>query len=340
VQQGSADEDVVLEAWMLRHLSKKTAPEAMRRFDWHALSEVQLLGSNPNSNPNPNPNPAPNLLQGEEREEKEPPPARLECAMVQQGEATKTKNKPWTYDENETLLMLVRDPTLADRRGRPKWAQVAKGLPGRSAQEARCRWRRISDAETRRKRGETFHNRCRTCGQLRRGHICPGAPPAAAPPAAASMSSASAAAAAETAAAAAARAAPPTDCIVHPRAAASAYASASAAAASAAASASAASAAASASASAASASFSSLPPTPPPLPPLPPPLPPPPAGPTTSPAAVNSAAEVRQWSSQYRGVSKRETGRWMARMRQNGKHIIIGRFDTEVTLTLILALTL
>ena len=166
------------------------------------------------------------------------------------------------------------------------------------------------------------------------------APPAAAPPAAASMSSASAAAAAETAAAAAARAAPPTDCIVHPRAAASAYASASAAAASAAASASAASAAASASASAASASFSSLPPTPPPLPPLPPPLPPPPAGPTTSPAAVNSAAEVRQWSSQYRGVSKRETGRWMARMRQNGKHIIIGRFDTEVTLTLILALTL
>ena len=170
---------------MLRHLSKKTAPEAMRRFDWHALSEVQLLGSNPNSNPNPNPNPAPNLLQGEEREEKEPPPARLECAMVQQGEATKTENKPWTYDENETLLMLVRDPTLADRRGRPKWAQVAKGLPGRSAQEARCRWRRISDAETRRKRGETFHNRCRTCGQLRRGHICPGAPPAAAPPAAA-----------------------------------------------------------------------------------------------------------------------------------------------------------
>ena len=55
---------------------------------------------------------------------------------------------------------------------------------------------------------------------------------------------------------------------------------------------------------------------------------------------VCPAAEVRQWSSQYRGVSKRETGRWMARMRQNGKHMIIGRFVTEVTLTLILALTL
>ena len=82
------------------------------------------------------------------------------------------KNVPWTYDENCVLLMRVRE--YVDSRGRPKWAQVAKGLPGRTAQEARCRYRRVSDAETRRKRGESFRNKCHTCGQTRRGHVCPG----------------------------------------------------------------------------------------------------------------------------------------------------------------------
>ena len=82
------------------------------------------------------------------------------------------KNVPWTYDENDILLLRVRD--YVDSRGRPKWAAVAKGLPGRTAQEARCRYRRISDAETRRKRGESFRNKCHTCGQKRRGHVCPG----------------------------------------------------------------------------------------------------------------------------------------------------------------------
>ena len=82
------------------------------------------------------------------------------------------KNVPWTYDENGVLLMRVHE--YVDSRGRPRWAQVAKGLPGRTAQEACCRYRRISDAETRRKRGESFRNKCHTCGQTRRGHVCPG----------------------------------------------------------------------------------------------------------------------------------------------------------------------
>ena len=96
-----------------------------------------------------------------------------QSALVQQGAATAPKNIPWTYDENEILLVRVRDCT--DSRGRPKWAQVAKGLPGRTPQEARCRYRRISDAKTRLKQGEKFRNKCHTCGQPRRGHICPGA---------------------------------------------------------------------------------------------------------------------------------------------------------------------
>ena len=93
---------------------------------------------------------------------------------MQQGPATAPKNEPWTYEENEILLVRMRDSHCLDSRGRPKWDLVAEGLPGRTAQEARCRWRRMNDAKKRRKGGETFRNKCSTCGQPRRGHICPG----------------------------------------------------------------------------------------------------------------------------------------------------------------------
>ena len=95
---------------------------------------------------------------------------------MQQGAAAAPKNDPWTYDENEILLVRARD--CLDSRGRPKWAQVAKGLPRRTPQEARCRWRRMNDAKVR--PGATFRNKCSTCGQPRRGHICPGVNSAAA----------------------------------------------------------------------------------------------------------------------------------------------------------------
>lgn len=86
--------------------------------------------------------------------------------------AAPPKNVPWAFDENETLLTRVREHI--DSRGRPKWALVAQGLPGRTAQEARCRYRRISDAQARKSRGESFRNKCHKCGQKRRGHVCPG----------------------------------------------------------------------------------------------------------------------------------------------------------------------
>ena len=44
----------------------------------------------------------------------------------------------------------------------------------------------------------------------------------------------------------------------------------------------------------------------------------------------NVAAKVKPHTSQYRGVSKRESGRWTARMKLNNKDIVIGRFDTEL----------
>jgi len=82
------------------------------------------------------------------------------------------KNIPWSLAENGILLERVKEN--CDSRGRPRWAYVAKGLPGRTAQEARCRYRRITDARVRRERGERFRNKCHACGQPRRGHVCPG----------------------------------------------------------------------------------------------------------------------------------------------------------------------
>jgi hypothetical protein len=42
------------------------------------------------------------------------------------------------------------------------------------------------------------------------------------------------------------------------------------------------------------------------------------------------AAKGKLRTSQYRGVSKRDSGRWTARMKQNNKDFVIGRFDTEL----------
>ena len=47
-------------------------------------------------------------------------------------------------------------------------------------------------------------------------------------------------------------------------------------------------------------------------------------------ARPHSETTQRLPTSQYRGVCKRQSGRWTARMRQNGKDTVIGRFDTEL----------
>ena len=88
------------------------------------------------------------------------------------GTSGATKNVPWDLEENAILLRRVKEQT--DSRGRPRWAHVAKGLPGRTPQESRCRYRRITDAQARRDRGERFRNKCHVCGQSRRGHVCTG----------------------------------------------------------------------------------------------------------------------------------------------------------------------
>ena len=87
--------------------------------------------------------------------------------------------RKWTAAETEQLRELVGEHT--DAGGYPRWANIAQGLPGRNAQESRCRWRAVtrksrvrnSDRQSSAKRGgvewdEAAHcvKRARSAGGL------------------------------------------------------------------------------------------------------------------------------------------------------------------------------
>ena len=67
-----------------------------------------------------------------------------------------------------------------DDQNRPAWSVISKKLKAagfdRSAQQARCRFMRMERGRTKREQGKA-KNFCKTCGQLRAGHVCTGKPP-------------------------------------------------------------------------------------------------------------------------------------------------------------------
>ena len=65
--------------------------------------------------------------------------AALYVARSPEGQAASRK---WTAAETEQLRELVGEHT--DAGGYPRWANIAQGLPGRNAQESRCRWRAVT----------------------------------------------------------------------------------------------------------------------------------------------------------------------------------------------------
>lgn len=86
----------------------------------------------------------------------------------------------WTFDEDQVLLQAVQAEINANRR--PSWKQIAsKVSPVRTGQDCRCRYRRILNGQKRREMGRSG-NKCQSCGQLRRGHSCPGRAPVLKPP--------------------------------------------------------------------------------------------------------------------------------------------------------------
>ena len=101
-------------------------------------------------------------------------------------EQREKKEVPWTQAEDEMLMGGVE--TNRDDQNRPAWSVISKKLKAagfdRSAQQARCRYMRMERGRVKREQGKA-KNYCKTCGQLRAGHICTGKPPPAPPEAAA-----------------------------------------------------------------------------------------------------------------------------------------------------------
>ena len=76
---------------------------------------------------------------------------------------------PWTEAEDNIIRKGVQKYLPA----RIIWGDVIKELPGRNAKVARCRWKRMNEADRAFRLGILSRNRCKKCGQLRRGHSCP-----------------------------------------------------------------------------------------------------------------------------------------------------------------------
>ena len=83
------------------------------------------------------------------------------------------KEIPWTQAEDEMLMGGVE--TNRDDQNRPAWSVISKKLKAagfdRSAQQARCRYMRMERGRVKREQGKA-KNYCKTCGQLRAGHVC------------------------------------------------------------------------------------------------------------------------------------------------------------------------
>lgn len=77
----------------------------------------------------------------------------------------------WTLEENRLLKESVA--LQRDRHGRPQWKAIADCIPGRTAQECRCRWRRVESARILTLAGQVGKNICKKCKVPRRGHDCP-----------------------------------------------------------------------------------------------------------------------------------------------------------------------
>lgn len=73
--------------------------------------------------------------------------------------------KVWDPEEDKVILEMV------ERIGN-KWAEIVKHLPGRTVSSVRNRYQRIQKGIQMRERGAVMKNKCHSCGQPKRGHIC------------------------------------------------------------------------------------------------------------------------------------------------------------------------
>lgn len=70
----------------------------------------------------------------------------------------------WGAEEDRQLVLAVK------RHGQ-KWRLIEKQFPNRGNQQVRCRWYRLQAGKKAADLGMA-RNRCRKCGELKRGHVC------------------------------------------------------------------------------------------------------------------------------------------------------------------------
>jgi hypothetical protein len=78
--------------------------------------------------------------------------------------------KVWEPEEDKIILKNVQQEG-------PKWKQIVKALPGRTASSVRNRWQRIEKGHRLREEeveyGVEYRKyRCHVCGEPKRGHVC------------------------------------------------------------------------------------------------------------------------------------------------------------------------
>jgi len=73
--------------------------------------------------------------------------------------------KAWAPEEDHIILEMHASEG-------PKWSKIVQRLPGRTVSSVRNRWQRIEKGRKLREAGKESKNRCHSCGQLKRGHVC------------------------------------------------------------------------------------------------------------------------------------------------------------------------
>ena len=80
--------------------------------------------------------------------------------------------KAWEPEEDDIILSSRAALGPKWTTNAPKWAAIAKRLPGRTVSSVRNRWQRLEKGRKLREDGTELKNRCHQCGEPKRGHIC------------------------------------------------------------------------------------------------------------------------------------------------------------------------
>ena len=77
----------------------------------------------------------------------------------------KQEMTPWMPEDDIAIMQLLKEMG-------PRWGTIAARFPGRTVSSVRNRFLRLDAGHKLRQAGQMTKNRCHTCGQPKKGHIC------------------------------------------------------------------------------------------------------------------------------------------------------------------------